>query len=83
MSGLSLAVVFPTCAIMHAVFLLYTATGLYHFDSHGFVIDWVGVPGAAYFLWVVHGLYRDALKDWNRTMGGGRDRVLSGVGVAP
>jgi hypothetical protein len=71
-SGCSLMAVFPTCAIMHAVFILYAATGLYQFDIHGFSIDWLGVPAAAYFLWVVHGLYRDSLRDWNKTMGGQR-----------
>ena len=69
-SGLSLGVVFPTCAIMHAVYLLYAGAGVYIGDIHGFTIDWIGVPAAGYFLWVVHGLYRNALKDWNRTMGG-------------
>lgn len=71
-SGCSLMVVFPTCALMHAVWILYAATGLYAFDIHGFTIDWLGVPAAAYFLWVVHGLYRESLRDWNRTMGGER-----------
>jgi len=64
-SGISLAAVFPTCALMHAVWVLYAATGVYAFDSHGFVIDWLGVPAGLYFLWVVRGLYLDALRDWN------------------
>ncbi len=68
-SGCSLSVVFPTCAMMHAVFGLYTATGLYAFDVHAAFIDWLAVPAAAYFLWVVRGLYRDSLRDWNQTMG--------------
>jgi hypothetical protein len=65
-SGGSLAVVFPTCAIMHAVFILYAVTGLYGLDSHGLAIDWLSVPAAAYFLWVVRGLHRDSIQDWNR-----------------
>jgi hypothetical protein len=68
-SGLSLTVVFPTCAIMHGVWVLYAATGVYAFHIHGLLIDWLAVPAAMYFLWVVHGLYRDMLRDWNQTMG--------------
>jgi hypothetical protein len=54
---------------MHVVWVLYAATGLYHFDVHGFAIDWLAVPAAVYFLWVVRGLYRGMLRDWNETMG--------------
>ncbi|MGH2704053.1 MAG: hypothetical protein ACRDJ4_02855 [Actinomycetota bacterium] len=64
-SGLSLAFVFPTCALMHAVFILYAGVGLYALDPHGFVIDWAGVPAGLYFLWVVRRLYHEALRDWN------------------
>lgn len=64
-SGLSLAVIFPTCAFMHGVFFVYSGTGQYTHDIHGFAIDWLAVPAAAYFLWVVRGLYVDALRDWN------------------
>jgi hypothetical protein len=65
-SGLSLAVVFPTCALMHAVFILYAVSGRYAYDVHGFAIDWLGVPAGLYFLWVVRALYKQALRDWNR-----------------
>jgi len=68
-SGCSLAGVFPTCALMHAVFAVYAMTGVYSADAHAFWIDWLAVPAAAYFLWVVRGLYRDSLRDWNQTMG--------------
>lgn len=64
-SGLSLAAVFPTCAIMHTIFAMYRATGLYEFDIHSFVIDWLAVPAGVYFLWVVRALYRQAIEDWN------------------
>jgi len=64
-SGLSLAFIFPTCAAMHAVFALYTMTGRYGFDIHGFSIDWLAVPSGLYFLWVVQSLYRNQLQDWN------------------
>jgi hypothetical protein len=53
---------------MHAVFALYSLTGAYAFDSHGMLIDWLAVPAGLYFLWVVQGLYRDAINDWNREM---------------
>ena len=65
-SGLSLAIIFPTCGLMHAVFALASSIGLYAYDWHGFAIDWLAVPAAAYFLWVVRGLYADALSDWNQ-----------------
>ena len=65
-SGLSLSAIFPTCALMHAVFALYTIDGRYHYDSHGYVVDWLSVPAAVYFLLVVRGLYMDTIDDWNR-----------------
>lgn len=58
LSGLSLTAVFPTCAAMHAVWVVYAGAGRYHHDIHGFVIDWLAVPAGLYFLWVVRGLYR-------------------------
>jgi hypothetical protein len=67
-SGLSLAAVFPTCGIMHVIFATYVMTGLYVKDVHGFIIDWLAVPAGAYFLWVVQGLYRERLRDWNMSM---------------
>jgi hypothetical protein len=65
LSGLALAVVFPTCALMHGVYALYALSGKYALDYHGFVIDWLAVPAAMYFLWVVHGLYKGTFRDWN------------------
>jgi hypothetical protein len=67
-SGSSLTGVFPTCAIMHGVFILYGTTGLYAYDVHSFTIDWLGVPAGLYFLFVVRGLYRASIRDWNRDM---------------
>lgn len=67
-SGLSLAVVFPTCALMHVIFATYVMTGLYVKDIHGFIIDWLAVPAGLYFLWVVQGLYHQRLRDWNMSM---------------
>jgi hypothetical protein len=52
---------------MHVLYATYAATGLYNdVDWHGLIIDWVSVPAVVYFLWVVRGLYRQSLKDWNR-----------------
>lgn len=65
-SGLALGVVFPTCALMHAVWVVYDVSGAYHADVHGAVIDTLSIPAGLYFLWVVRGLYRDSLRDWNR-----------------
>jgi hypothetical protein len=67
-SGLSLAVIFPTCGLMHGIYAMYAASNRYHLDWHGWVIDWLAVPSAIYFLWVVRGLYRQAFPDWNRAM---------------
>ena len=64
-SGLSLAIIFPTCAVMHGVWAMYAIDGRYTPDIHGLVIDWLSIPAAVYFLWVVRRLYRDALSDWN------------------
>jgi hypothetical protein len=68
LSGLALSVVFPTCGLMHGVYAMYAATGQYDtgIDWHGFAIDWLAVPAAIYFLWVVRGLYRQSIRDWNR-----------------
>lgn len=66
LSGLSLSAVFPTCAVMHGVWAIYDMSGRYHADVHGAVIDTLSIPAGLYFLWVVRGLYRDSLRDWNR-----------------
>jgi hypothetical protein len=64
-SGLSLTVIFATCALMHGVWAVYTATGTYAYDIHGLVVDWLSLPAGLYFLSVVRGLYRDSIQDWN------------------
>lgn len=64
-SGLSLGLVMSTCAVMHGVFVAYATDGRYDLDWHGFAIDVVGVPAAAYFLWVTFALTRGWLRDWN------------------
>ena len=66
LSGLSLAIVFPTCAAMHAVFAAYTLSGLYPLDIHTLVIDCWRCPRRIYFVWVVQALYRGTFRDWNR-----------------
>jgi hypothetical protein len=66
-SGLALAVIFPTCATMHAVYAYYALSGRYPLVLGGAVIDWLAVPAGAYFLWVVHALYKGTFLDWNRT----------------
>lgn len=78
-SGLSLMAVFPTCALMHAVFAYYVATGVYGLDVHGFFIDWIAVPAGLYFLWAVRGLYMDSLRDWNKGISDER-RMTAPVG---
>lgn len=65
-SGLALAIIFPTCAVMHGVFALYVLTNTYDADPHGLVIDCLSVPAAAYFVYVVQALYSGKFRDWNR-----------------
>jgi hypothetical protein len=64
-SGLALAVIFPTCALMHGIHAAYTLAGVYTFDIHGVVTDWLAVPASVYFVWVVQALYRGTFRDWN------------------
>jgi hypothetical protein len=66
-SGLALALIFPTCAVMHAVYAYYALTRGYPIALGGAAIDWLAVPAGLYFLWVVHALYRGEFLDWNRT----------------
>ena len=68
-SGLALSIVFPTCAAMHGIYAFYTLTGAYALDWHGVGIDWIAVPAAVYFLWVVQALYRGTFRDWNGAPG--------------
>jgi len=69
LSGVTLTAVFPTCALMHAVYAVYASTQLYAYDVHGSFIDWLSIPGGLYFLWVVHGLYKGTRADWNDEAG--------------
>jgi hypothetical protein len=66
LSGLSLTIVFPTCAVMHAIYAYYVLSGRYGPAPQTSVIDWLAVPAAVYFLWVVQQLYRGSFRDWNR-----------------
>jgi len=65
-SGLALAVIFPTCAMMHAVYAYYALSGRYGPAVHTTVIDWLAVPAGLYFLWVVQALFHGSFRDWNR-----------------
>ena len=64
-SGLCLSAIFPTCALMHGVWAAYAVAGRYDQDGHGLLVDWLSIPAGLYFLFVVRGLYRDSLRDWN------------------
>lgn len=64
-SGLCLTGIFPTCALMHGVWAVYSVAGVYASDAHGDVVDWLSIPAGLYFLWVVRQLYRRSLRDWN------------------
>jgi hypothetical protein len=72
LSGLALAVIFPTCAVMHGIFAFYVLSGRYVVVGHMAVIDWLAVPAGLYFLWVVQALYRGTFTDWNRAPGPAR-----------
>ena len=79
LSGLSLAIVFPTCGLMHAVSAVYASSGRYDVDVHGLVIDWLAVPAAVYFLWVVRALHHNAFADWNRGATGVRREPVEAI----
>ena len=71
LSGLSLTFVFPTCGLMHIAFVLYAAAGTYTVDNHGLLIDWMAVPAALYFVWVVRStIYLRTFEDWNNSSAG-------------
>lgn len=57
LSGLGLMGIFASCGYMHLAWLAYAARGIYDLDPHGLVIDWLGVPAAFYFLWVVREMF--------------------------
>lgn len=64
-SGMSLGIIFWTCAVMHGTYALYTLTDRYGFDIHGFAVDVLAVAAALYFVVVLRALYRGTLRDWN------------------
>jgi hypothetical protein len=70
LSGLSLTLVFPTCALMHGAWIVHQVAGRYEADIHTVTIDWLAVPAAAYFLWVVRGLHAGTVRDWNEATTG-------------
>ena len=70
LSGVSLAGVFFTCALMHLVY----ATGERHIATLPF--DLLGVPASIYFLWIVRRVHSDSVVDWNR-------RPLVGAAATP
>jgi len=59
-SGLAVATIFPTCALMHLVYAL-DATG----DLHTKIAAVWGVPASVYYLWVVRSLHHESIADWN------------------
>ncbi len=66
-SGIALAVIFPTCALMHGAYAYYVSTGEYAADVHGLLVGWLAVPAGVYFVWVVQALHRGTFRDWNST----------------
>jgi hypothetical protein len=61
LSGLAMGGVFVTCGLSHLVAGLTLPA-----DWHTLLFDVAGVPFSIYFLWVVRGLHRNSLRDWNR-----------------
>lgn len=85
-SGLALGAIFPTCAVMHAVYGWAILTADYAFDSHGFVVDVIAVPAAVYFVAVVRALHNGSFRDWNRVSGAlaaAAERGRAAAGPAP
>lgn len=87
LSGLALAAIFGTCAVMHGAYGFYELNGTYPADTHMLLIDAVSVPAGMYFLWVVHALYRGSFRDWNGAPGARRSEArtppYSGGKTAP
>ncbi|HZQ87029.1 MAG TPA: hypothetical protein VFA83_19450 [Acidimicrobiales bacterium] len=81
-SGLALTIVFPTCGVMHAVFVVYAASGRYDVGALGRVIDWLAVPAAIYFVWVVRSLYLGTVDDWNQATTGATTDVTAAPALA-
>jgi hypothetical protein len=71
LSGVAMSGVFLTCGVSHLVAGLLTAA-----HSSSVLLDNVGVPASFYFLWAVHRLHRDSLRDWNRRPLVGRSAPL-------
>ena len=65
-SGIALTIVFPTCGLMHAIYVAYAVSYRYDVDWTGLGIDWLAVPAAIYFVWVVRSLSLGRFRDWNR-----------------
>ncbi len=80
MSGGSMAGIFVSCSTMHLVILVLAATGGHVLDPHTTLADMLAVPAGVYFLWMVRGLYRDASRDWSRSMAHEEEYELAGVG---
>jgi hypothetical protein len=74
-SGLALAIIFPTCGAMHALYQAYTVSGIYTASWHCLTIDWLAVPAAIYFVWVVRSLSLGSMTDWNLGAQGARLQV--------
>jgi hypothetical protein len=53
LSGVSLATIFPACAVAHVVSALVSPG-----DVHTLVVDGYQIPVSLFFLWTVHSLYR-------------------------
>ena len=70
LSGVSLAGVFFSCALMH---LIYATAGRH---DATLPFDLLGVPASIYFLWIVKRVHNDSVVDWNR-------RPLVGAAATP
>lgn len=63
LSGLATTTMFATCALMRAAWGAYLLSGQYALDMPGFVIDWVAVPAAFFFLWMVRSTRQASFAD--------------------
>jgi hypothetical protein len=70
LSGVSLAGVFFTCALMHLVYAMSER------DTATLPFDLLGIPASVYFLWTVKRVHSDSVVDWNR-------RPLVGAAATP
>jgi len=64
LSGLALAGLFASCAVMHLAVAMEMAAGVQRLDAHLLIVDGLAVVASGWFLSVVRALVRQTRTDW-------------------